>query len=76
MGVELGLHFLSQRRALFFLGFLQSMPRAVLGGLLILCLTGEGFSGFAEFYDVIIWHLINAARSSALDGPPYQILLR
>ena len=74
MGVELGLHFLGQRRALFLFGFFQSMPRTVLGGLFILRLTGEGFAGLAEFYDVVIWHLINAARSSALDGPPYQTL--
>jgi len=29
------------------------MPRAVFGGLLILRLTGEGFSGLAEFYDIV-----------------------
>ena len=58
MGVELGLHFLGQRRALFLFGFFQSMPRAVLGGLFILRLTGEGFAGLAEFYDIVFRHYL------------------
>jgi len=53
MRVQFGLHFLREGRALFLLGFFQPMPRAVLGGFFILCLTGEGFSGLAEFYDVV-----------------------
>ena len=53
MIVELGLQFLGKRRALIFLGFLKPMPRTVLGGLFILRHASEGFTGFAEFYDVI-----------------------
>ena len=52
MRVEFSLHFLGEGRAFFFLGFLQSMPRTVLGSLLVLRRTGEGLSGFAEFYDI------------------------
>lgn len=53
MRVELILHFLGQRRAFVFLGFFQPMTRAVLRRLFLLRLAGEGFSGLAEFYDVV-----------------------
>ena len=58
MGVELGLHFLRQRRALFLFGFLEPMARAVFGGRLILRRTGEGFAGLAEFYDIVFRHYL------------------
>ena len=56
MRVQLGLHFLGQLRALFFFGFFQSKARAVLRGFFVLRLTGEGLSGFAEFYDIVFGH--------------------
>lgn len=62
MRVELGLHFFGQRRALFFLGLFQSVTRTVLSGLFILRRAGEGFAGFAKFYDIVLAQS-TAARS-------------